>query len=107
MGGLAPERNRWIHARPRFFLPIPVLRQVLSGKLIAGLREAYRQGRLAFPGRLAPLKADVAFRAFLRSLYRQTWVVYAKPPFGSPAHVLHYLARTPTVSPSPTTGSSR
>jgi hypothetical protein len=35
----------------------------------------------------------VAFRAFLRSLYRQTWVVYAKPPFGSPAHVLHYLAR--------------
>ena len=35
----------------------------------------------------------MAFRAFLRSLYRQTWVVYAKPPFGSPAHVLHYLAR--------------
>jgi Putative transposase/Transposase zinc-binding domain len=93
MGSLSPERNRWIHARPRFFLPIPVLRQVYRGKLIAGLREAYRQGRLSFPGRLAPLKADVAFRAFLRSLYRQTWVVYAKPPFGSPAHVLHYLAR--------------
>ena len=34
-----------------------------------------------------------AFRAWLRSLYRQPWVVYAKPPFGSPAHVLHYLAR--------------
>jgi hypothetical protein len=42
---------------------------------------------------LGRLKPDVAFRAFLRSLYRQTWVVYAKPPFGSPAHVLHYLAR--------------
>ena len=28
-----------------------------------------------------------------RSLYRQTWVVYAKPPFGSPTHVLQYLAR--------------
>ena len=93
MGGLAPERNRWIHARPRFFLPIPVLRQVYRGKLVAGLREAYRQGRLSFPGRLAPLRTAVAFSAFLRSLYRQTWVVYAKPPFGSPAHVLHYLAR--------------
>jgi Putative transposase/Transposase zinc-binding domain len=93
MGSLSPERNRWIHARPRFFLPIPVLRQVYRGKLIAGLREAYRQGRLSFPGRLALLRADVAFRAFLRSLYRQTWVVYAKPPFGSPAHVLHYLAQ--------------
>jgi hypothetical protein len=70
-----------------------VLRQVFRGKLIAGLREAFRQGRLYCSGSLEPLATDVAFRAFLRSLYRQAWVVYAKPPFGSPAHVLHYLAR--------------
>lgn len=92
-GGLSPDGTQWIHARPRFFLPIPVLRQVFRGKLIAGLREAFRRGRLHFPGSLAPLATDVAFRAFLRSLYRQVWVVYAKPPFGGPAHVLHYLAR--------------
>jgi Putative transposase/Transposase zinc-binding domain len=93
MGGLAPDGTRWIHARPRFFLPIPVLRKVFRGKLVAGLRDAHRDGRLDFPGTLAPLKTEEAFRAFLRSLYRQPWVVYAKPPFGSPAHVLHYLAR--------------
>ena len=93
MGGLAPDRVRWIHARPRFFLPIPVLRKVFRGKLVAGLREAHRDGRLDFPGTLAPLKPDAAFRTFVRSLYRQAWVVYAKPPFGSPSHVLHYLAR--------------
>ena len=92
-GGVAPDRARWIHARPRFFLPVPVLRQVFRGKLVAGLREAFRHGRLHFPGSLAPLATDMAFRTFLRSLHRQTWVVYAKPPFGSPAHVLHYLAR--------------
>ena len=92
-GGLSPDHTQWIHARPRFFLPIPVLRQVFRGKLIAGLREAFRHGRLSFPGSLAPLGTDGAFRAFLRSLYRQSWVVYAKPPFGSPTHVLHYLAR--------------
>jgi hypothetical protein len=92
-GGLSRDETRWVHARPRFFLPIPVLRQVYRGKLIAGLREAFRRGRLNFPGSLAPLKTEGAFRAFLRSLYRQAWVVYAKPPFGSPAHVLHYLAR--------------
>jgi hypothetical protein len=92
-GGLSPDGTRWIHARPRFFLPIPVLRQVFRGKLVAALREAFRQGRLYFAGSLTPLATAVAFRAFLRSLYRQTWVVYAKPPFGSPAHVLHYLAR--------------
>ena len=93
MGGLAPNRVRWIHACPRFFLPIPVLRHVFRGTLVAGLREAHRAGRLDFPGALAPLKPDAAFRTFVRSLYRQAWVVYAKPPFGSPSHVLHYLAR--------------
>jgi hypothetical protein len=93
MGGLAPDGVRWIHARPRFFLPIPVLRTVFRGRLVAGLREAHRDGRLDFPGTLAPLKSDAAFRTFVRSLYRQAWVVYAKPPFGSPSHVLHYLAR--------------
>jgi hypothetical protein len=92
-GGLSPAGARWIHARPTFFLPVPVLRQVFRGKLVAGLREAFAQGRLQFPGALQALGTAVAFRAFLRSLYRQSWVVYAKPPFGSPAHVLHYLAR--------------
>ena len=93
MGGLAPDRLRWIHARPRFFLPIPVLRKGFRGTLVAGLRAAHRDGRLDFPGTLASLKPDAAFRTFVRSLYRQAWVVYAKPPFGSPSHVLHYLAR--------------
>jgi hypothetical protein len=93
MGGLSTDGTRWIHARRRFFLPIPVLRKLVRGKLVAGLRDACRDGRLDFPGTLASLKPEAAFRDFLRSLYRQTWVVYAKPPFGSPAHVLHYLAR--------------
>jgi Putative transposase/Transposase zinc-binding domain len=93
MGGLAPDSTRWIHARPRFFLPISVLRKLFRGKLVAGLRDAHHSGRLDFPGALAPLKTDAAFRVFVRSLYRQTWVVYAKPPFGSAGHVLQYLAR--------------
>jgi hypothetical protein len=29
---------------------------------------------------------------FLRTLFRQDWVVYLKPPFGGPQHVLRYLA---------------
>jgi Putative transposase len=50
-------------------------------------------GELSFPGALQPLAQEAAFRSFLRSLFRQDWVVYAKPPFGGPQHVLHYLAR--------------
>ena len=92
-GGLSPDGTQWVHARPRFFLPIPVLRQVFRGKLIAGLREAFRQGRLSFLGQPRPARDRRGLPRFLRLLYRQAWVVYAKPPFGSPAHVLHYLAR--------------
>ena len=92
-GGLAPDGTRWIHARPTFFLSVKVLRQVFRGKVVAGLRAAFRERRLSFPGGLQALSPESAFRTWLRSLHRQSWVVYAKPPFGSPAHVLHYLAR--------------
>ena len=70
-----------------------MLRQVFRGKVVAGLRAAFRERRLSFPGGLQALAPESAFRTWLRSLHRQSWVVYAKPPFGSPAHVLHYLAR--------------
>ena len=90
-GGLSSDGARWVHARPTFFLPIKVLRQVFR-ELVAALREAFQHGRLQFPGALQPLATAVAFRAFLRLLIDNTGF-HAKPPFGSPAHVLHYLAR--------------
>jgi hypothetical protein len=46
-----------------------------------------------FPGSLKGICEQKAFHAFLRPLFRQDWVVYAKRPFGGPEHVLHYLAR--------------
>ena len=92
-GGLSPDGTRWIHARPRFFLPIPVLGRSF-GASSSPVPRRLSAGSPAFPGQPRTARnTAVAFRAFLRSLYRQTWVVYAKPPFGSPAHVLHYLAR--------------
>ncbi len=60
---------------------------------MAGLRRAFRQNRLVFFGACRPLAHQKAFSAFLRTLFRQDWVVYAKRPFGGPEHVLHYLAR--------------
>jgi hypothetical protein len=44
-------------------------------------------------GTCVPLANEKAFHAFLRTLVREDWVVYAKRPFGGPEHVLHYLAR--------------
>ena len=92
-GGLSLDHQRWIHPRYAFFLPVKVLSRVFRGKFAAGLKRAFRHGNLAFPGSLRPLAREKAFHAFLRPLFRQDWVVYAKRPFGGPEHVLHYLAR--------------
>jgi predicted Zn-ribbon and HTH transcriptional regulator len=92
-GGLSPDHQRWVHPRYAFFLPVKVLSRVFRGKFIDGLNRVFQQGGLSFPGRTKPLAAEKAFRAFLRPLFRHDWVVYAKPPFGGPEHVLHYLAR--------------
>jgi hypothetical protein len=90
-GGLAPDHSRWISPRRSFFLPIGVLSRVFRGKFVAGLRNAFHRGQLEFHGSLAPLSQPRAFAAWLRVLFRHDWVVYSKPPFGGPEHVLRYL----------------
>jgi hypothetical protein len=92
-GGLSSDHQRWIHPRYPFFLPVKALGRVFRGKFIAGLKRAFRQGKLSFPGSIKSLAQEKAFHAFLRPLFRQDWMVYAKRPFGGPEHVLHYLAR--------------
>jgi len=72
---------------------VKVLSRVFRGKVVAGLIEAFRVGALTLPQDLRRLRDESAFRAWLRTLFRHDWVVYAKPPFGGPSHVLHYLAR--------------
>jgi hypothetical protein len=92
-GGLSPDQTHWISSRSTFLLPVKVLSRVFRGKFVAGLRRAFRNHQLAFYGECLPLNNEESFTAFLRSLFQQDWVVYAKPPFGGPEHVLHYLAR--------------
>jgi len=92
-GGLSPDRTRWVSSRSQFFLPVRVLSRVFRGKFVSSLREAFQRNKLVFHGTCQPLSQDKAFAAFLRTLFRQDWVVYAKPPFGGPEHVLQYLAR--------------
>ncbi len=92
-GGLSPDRQRWIHPKHRFFLPVRVLSRVFRGKFVDGLKRLHRDRQLCLAGPLQLLAEEKPFRQLLRTLYRQDWVVYAKAPFGGPVHVLHYLAR--------------
>ena len=92
-GGLSPDHTAWIRSHRRFFLPVKALSRVFRGKFVDALECAYHNNELCLPGALKPLRQQKAFRSFVRSLHHQDWVVYAKPPFGGPQYVLHYLAR--------------
>jgi hypothetical protein len=92
-GGLAPDGSRWIASSNRFFLPVGALSRVFRGKFTAGLKQFFRQNKLQFHGLLRSLAEPRCFGKFLRQLFRENWVVYAKPPFSGPEHVLHYLSR--------------
>jgi len=92
-GGLALDRSRWIASRRNFFLPVRVLSRMFRGKLLAFLRQSYRHNQLCFSGALAELSQPCAFHSLLSALRKKEWVVYSKPPFGGPEHVIKYLAR--------------
>ena len=92
-GGLALDGSRWIACRRKFFLPVNVLSRLFRGKLLVFLEAAGAQGKLEFHGQLTALADPARFRALLHQLRQKEWVVYAKPPFGGPQHVLKYLAR--------------
>jgi hypothetical protein len=56
--------------------------KLFRGKLLAALKAAAQSGEL-----------PTSHLPDLDALYRKSWVVYCKPPFGSPEQVLAYLAR--------------
>jgi len=92
-GGLADDECTWKPCRPGFFLPVRVLSHLFRGRFVAGLRAAVRDGHLKPHGRLVRYRQPQAFEQLLRESCRTEWVVYAKPPFQAPEHVLKYLAR--------------
>jgi hypothetical protein len=93
-GGLAFDHSRWIATkRHGFFLPVRVLSRMFRGKLLSFLKRSYRRGELCFAGMLSHLSTPRTFYSLLATLRRKDWVVYSKPPFGGPEHVLKYLAR--------------
>jgi predicted Zn-ribbon and HTH transcriptional regulator len=92
-GGLSLDHTHWVKSRDRFFLSIHVLRRVFRGKFVAGLQQAFQDGQLHFHGDLTCLAQPKIFAAWLRPLFRKDWVIYSKPPFGGPEHVLQYLGR--------------
>ncbi|XUX09835.1 transposase [Aminobacter sp. BA135] len=72
---------------------IHVLSRLFQRLFLWRLHAAYAGGRLRFSGTLDGIGQAHAFTAAIRQLRRNNWIVYAKPPFGSPEQVLAYLGR--------------
>ena len=92
-GGLAPDGRRWVACRPAFFLPVRVLSSLFRRPFLEALDQAFMAGELTFRGSLTNLGDADRFAGLLRAARGVDWVVYAKPPFGGPKHVLAYLGR--------------
>ena len=76
-GGL--KGNQWVAARNDFFLPVRVMSRPFRGKLLRLLQH---------DDDLPPMLSDQR-----STLYQKEWVVYCKPSFHKPQHVLAYLGR--------------
>lgn len=93
-GGPSPEHDRWVHPlRSDFLLPVKKLSPVFRAQFTDGLVQAFDAGTIVFFGECLELAEPERFSRFIDELRSQDWVVYAKPPFGGPQHVLEYLAR--------------
>ena len=92
-GGPSLDGESWMAAAERFLLPVRVLAAVFRGKCLAGLKQLYQEGRLSLTGGAEKLRDPFEFLNLLDRLYKKSWWVYSKPPFGGPEQVLEYLAR--------------
>jgi hypothetical protein len=86
-GGLALDGTTWVGAPRDFLFPVHVLGALFRGKLLAGLE------RMRARGLLRDHLDDRAARRRRARLYEQSWVVYAKRPFGGAEQVYRYLGR--------------
>jgi hypothetical protein len=84
-GGLSPDGTAWIPARSTYLFPVKVLSSLFRGFFLDGLKRAQADGEVRL--------SESELKQLIDPLYKIDWVVYAKKPFGGPAHVFKYLGR--------------
>jgi hypothetical protein len=99
-GGLSLDGRSWVSLptggrkrRRPFLFHVKALSTVFRCQFIAALTRARRRGQFRYLGQSATLGEPGPWNSRLAMLRKHDWVVYAKPPFGGPAHVLKYLSR--------------
>ena len=89
-GGLSADGATWRPTPRRFLFPVRPMGQVLRGKMITALGDAYRDG--AFDD-FDDFRDPEGFARLMARVAKLSWNVYAKAPFKKGRHVLDYLGR--------------
>lgn len=92
-GGLSLDGEQWVSSRLDYLFPVEVMQTLFRGKLLDGLKRAYKDGKLVFQSSSTDLADPNAFQAMIDLLFDTRWVVYAKRPFGGSDQVLAYLGQ--------------
>ena len=95
-GAYNKDTGEWVHPKyekNNFLFPVYALSKVFRGKFIHGLKQAFRDNTLKFPGDLNSLQQSDNFEAYLNDLVSTNWVVYSKAPFSGPEDVVRYVGR--------------
>lgn len=89
-GGLSRNGEQWCSVRKDYLFPVHLMSRVFRGKMIDELTCAYKDGK--FSG-FNDFDDPEAFSKLVGTLWKQPWVVYAKPTFSKGEYVLKYLGR--------------
>ena len=92
-GALSADKTRWAPARDSYLFRVESLAKEFRKRYSQKLEKAFLHGKLIFPGNTQIYGCRRRFKTLLQSLFRTTWIVYAKRPFAGPEQVLEYLGR--------------
>jgi Putative transposase/Transposase zinc-binding domain len=91
-GVLKNDGSAFVRAPKNFLFPVTALSPVFREKFIDALQALKDKGKLDLRGQ-EELATDAGWQGFLAKLRSHAWVVYAKPPFAEPGHLIRYLGR--------------
>jgi hypothetical protein len=90
-GALSADRTRWKHGSQKYLFPQKVMKALFRAKVLHYLRQAIDAGEVQMHGQLAMYENPNVLQQLFDDLQGIEWVIYAKPPFGSPEQVVKYL----------------
>jgi hypothetical protein len=92
-GALSFDKTRWVPARDSYLFRVESLAKEFCKRYLQKLEKAFVDGKLIFPGNTQIYGCPRRFKKMIQSLFRTTWIAYAKRPFAGPQQVLEYLGR--------------